>query len=216
MDQIAVTLARAGHALLLDCATLEVAHIPLSLPDHAVVVADTASPRRLSTSLYNQRVAECEAALAAIRAVDPSVTGFRQLGPAAIERRHADLPPVLSRRASHVVTENHRVEMAAEALRAGDTGMIGELMVESHESLRHRFEVSSAELDTMVGIALEVPGVAGARMTGAGFGGCAVVLVRRTAVESLRAAVESGYPAVTGLVPRLFEVDAAAGAMSAG
>ena len=126
------------------------------------------------------------------------------------------LDPVAYRRAEHVVTENARVEATVAALAAGDLAAVGRLFDESHASLRDRFEVSSPELDAMVEIAMAVPGVIAARMTGAGFGGCTVNLVRPAAVQALRDAVMTHYPAQTGLTPRVLPVAAVDGASRLG
>ena len=122
------------------------------------------------------------------------------------------LDPVAFRRAEHVVTENARVEATVDALAAGDLAAVGRLFAESHASLRDRFEVSSPELDAMVEIASSVPGVIAARMTGAGFGGCTINLVRPDAVDALRDAVMTEYPSRTGLTPRVLPVAAVDGA----
>lgn len=165
MDQLASAAGRAGHALLIDCATDEVRHV--EVPDELEFwVVHSGEQRSLDTSAYATRRAECETAAALIGAL-PSAAHD------AIATLH---DPVVRARAHHVRTECDRVRAAAEALGAGDASAMGALMVESHQSLRDDFEVSTPGIDALVDAALERPGVRGARITGAGFGGCIVVL----------------------------------------
>ncbi len=154
----------------------------------ALVVCHTGSPRHLDGSAYNLRRSQCEAAVDALAATDPSIRSLRDVTPEALaDAAAADrLDPIPLRRAQHVVSENARVEATIAALAAGDLTAVGRLFAESHASLRDQFEVSSPELDAMVEIAVSVPGVLAARMTGAGFGGCTVNLVRPDAIEALR------------------------------
>jgi galactokinase len=212
MDQFASASGEAGRALLLDCRSLEHRAVALPSDEHVLVVCDTNVPRRLEASEYNVRRAQCEAAAAAIGAQEPSVRSLRDVDPVMLAR-HADrLEPALRRRARHIVHENDRVLRTVAALEAGDVATVGAMFAASHASLRDDFEVSSPELDAMVEIAAGTPGVVAARMTGAGFGGCTVNLVRRDAVDAVRAAVERDYPARTGRTPRVHVVEAAAGA----
>lgn len=211
MDQFASIFGEPGRALLLDCRSL--AHRAVRLPDDAALVAcHSGSPRRLETSAYNERRAQCDAAVAAIAALEPDVRALRDVTPAMLGAVRERLDPVAARRAQHVVEEDGRVLDAIAALEAGDLAAVGRLLYASHASLRDLYEVSSPELDALVEIARATPGVIGARLTGAGFGGCTINLVRRDAVPALREAVLRDYPARTGLTPRVFEVEAAAGA----
>jgi galactokinase len=211
MDQFAESCGVVGSALFLDCRSA--AWRPIALPaDVALVVCHTGSPRHLSGSEYNLRRRQCEAAVAELARDDPTIRSLRDVTPGALAAAAERLDPVAYRRADHVVTENARVEATVAALTAGDLAAVGRLFAASHASLRDRFEVSSPELDAMVEIATAVPGVIGARMTGAGFGGCTVNLVRPDAVEALRAAVETGYPSRTGLTPMVLPVRATDGA----
>ena len=212
MDQFASANGVEGAALLLDCRSLEYRAIPLRLEDVALVVTHSGSERRLGTSAYNERRAQCEAAVAAVADRHPGVRSLRDVTPAILDEVGRDLEPVLAGRARHVVEENVRVLEAADAFEAGDHATVGRLFGESHTSLRDLYEVSSPELDALVEIADAVPGVFGSRLTGAGFGGCTVTLVRREAIPQLIAAVDERYPARTGLSPRIFEVTPAAGA----
>lgn len=211
MDQFAESCGVADSALLLDCRSSEWRAIALP-PDLALVVCHTGSPRRLDSSEYNIRRSQCEAAVAELASHDPRIRSLRDVTPEALAAAAGRLDPLALRRAQHVVAENARVEATVAALAAGDLGTVGELFAASHGSLRDRFEVSSAELDAMVEIATAVPGVVAARMTGAGFGGCTINLVRPDAVEALRSAVETRYPAGTGLTPLVLPVRATWGA----
>jgi galactokinase len=211
MDQFAEACGVADSAMLLDCRSLEWQAVPL--PDGlALVVCHTGSPRHLDGSAYNERRAQCQAAVDALAVDDASITSLRDVSEAALVAAGDRLPPVIRRRAEHIVAENARVLATVEALEADDRPAIGRLFAASHASLRDGFEVSSPELDAMVDIAVGVPGVVGARMTGAGFGGCTVNLVEDGAVDALRIAVERDYPARTGLVPMVLPVRAVAGA----
>lgn len=211
MDPFAVAFGRAGHALLLDCRSLE--HRAVPLPDGlALVICHSGSPRALATSAYNTRRAECDRALMSLRALEPSIRSLRDVTPRLLADGDHLLDPEARRRAEHVVHENARVSATVDALRDGDLATVGEAFAASHRSLRDRFEVSSPELDALVEIASAVPGVIGARLTGAGFGGCTVNLVHADAVAPLRRAVLADYPTRTGRTPRVFEVQAADGA----
>jgi galactokinase len=205
MDQMISASGLQGHCLLIDCRSLATRAVPLP-PGVAVVVMDTATRRGLVDSAYNERRAQCEAAARAL--------GVRALRDATLARLDANaaLDPTTRRRARHVVTENARTLDAADALARGDAPAVGALMDASHASLRDDFEVSRAELDAIVAIAREQPGCHGARMTGAGFGGCAVALVDAPAAGALVAEVARRYQQETGLRPALYVCTAAAGA----
>jgi galactokinase len=213
MDQFAASLGQRGRAMFLDCRNLT--YRPVLPPpgnDLALVVCDTNAPRRLGDSEYNERRAECDAAVATIAEPEPGVESLRDVDPEMLARHAPRLAPVELARAEHVVRENIRVLRTVEALEVGNLPAVGRLFAESHASLRDRFEVSSPELDAMVEIAAATPGVVAARMTGAGFGGCTVNLVRRDAVGALRSAIEREYPERTGREARVFAVTTADGA----
>jgi galactokinase len=212
MDQFASIFGEQDRALLLDCRSLEHRSIPLPLDEITLVACHSGSPRRLEASAYNERRAQCEAAVAAIAALEPGVTALRDVTPDMLAAVRGRLDPVAARRAEHVVAENARVLDAIEAFGAGNLMELGRLFYASHASLRDLYEVSSPELDLLVDIARATPGVVGARLTGAGFGGCTINLVRRDAVDAFREAVMRDYPARSGLAPRVFAVEAAAGA----
>jgi galactokinase len=187
MDQMAAVMGRRDHALLIDCRSLEVEFVPLELTRRRlrIVVAETGLARTLTTSAFNTRRRECgEAAALLSRAISArAIESLRDATPQDLQTINSVLPDPLNRRARHVVTENERVLRAVEALRNDDLTLFGELTYASHESLRYDFEVSCPELDLLVDLAAKVEGVVGARMTGAGFGGCTVNLVRERALE---------------------------------
>jgi galactokinase len=205
MDQLISGVGRAGHAVLIDCRSLATRAVPLPAGT-AVVVLDTGTRRELVTSAYNERRAQCEAASAAF-----GVKALRDVDVERFNRECGTLEPVTLRRARHVVTENDRTERAANAMAAGDAALLGRLMYESHVSLRDDFEVSSPALDVMVETARTV-GCIGARMTGAGFGGCAVALVSAADAEGFTAAVAERYSASTGHTPAVYVCQATDGA----
>jgi galactokinase len=206
MDQLISAAGAAGHALLIDCRSLETRPVPLPA-DVAVVVLDTATRRGLVDSAYNERRAQCERAAAFF-----GVTALRDVDEATFRAREAAMEPLMARRARHVVTENARTLAAADVLERGDARAFGKLMNASHASLRDDFEVSRAELDIMVEMAQGHAGCYGARMTGAGFGGCAVALVDRGAASDFARAVAQRYEAETGLRPSVYVCVASQGA----
>jgi galactokinase len=201
MDQFAATLSSAGHALLIDCRTLAYEQAPLRLEQAglAVVIANSAVKRALAQSAYNERRRECAEAVATLRERlgRPELASLRDVTTAELDGLAIDSVPM--RRARHVVTEIARVAAAAEALQRDDFAALGELMRESHLSLRDDFAVSSAELDLLAGLASAQEYVVGARLTGAGFGGCTVNLVRADAVEAFARDVIAPYRERTGL-----------------
>ncbi len=206
MDQMIAAAGRRGHALLIDCRTLETQSVPL--PEGVVVVIlDTATRRGLVDSAYNERRRQCEAA-----ARHFGVPALRDVSAAELSARDRELDEVIRRRARHVISENDRTLAAAAAMRRGDAATLGRLMDASHVSLRDDFEVSSPALDTMVTLARRHPGCLGARMTGAGFGGCAVALVVAAQAEAFAAEVATAYRAATGLEPTITITTAADGA----
>ncbi|MEA3510641.1 MAG: galactokinase [Actinomycetota bacterium] len=206
MDQLIVATASEGHATLIDCRTLELAPVPL--PDDAtIVILDTGTRRQLVDSEYDERRRACERAAEAA-----AVPALRDLTSADLDVLTSLVDDITLRRARHVVTENDRTIEAATALRAGDTTRFGQLMDASHRSLRDDFQVSSEALDLMVEIASGVDGCLGARMTGAGFGGCAVALVASSAPATFVDKVVERYASVTGLEPKAYVTGAASGA----
>jgi galactokinase len=206
MDQMAAALSRAGHALLIDCRSLEHEPVPLPLAGLRLVVADSGVRRALLDSQYNLRREECQRAaeLLAAAIADRPIAALRDVRPEDLARHGDSLPPNLLKRARHVVEEERRVLLSVEALRTGDVEAFGEMLDASHRSLRDDFEVSSPELDLLVELAWAQPGVLGSRLTGAGFGGCTVSLVRAEAVEAFREGVVARYRAETGREGRMY------------
>jgi galactokinase len=211
MDQFASAAGQAGHALLIDCRVnqFKTATMPEGL---SLVVCETGSLRKLEASAYNTRRSECELGVKLIAEREPGVKALRDVDETMLDRNRDRLPEVVARRCEHVVREDRRVMDAVAALRDGDLDALGRLFAASHASLRDLYEVSSAELDAMVDIAVAVPGVVASRMTGAGFGGCTVSLVNRGAEEALRDAILAEYQKRTGLVPSVYIVAAVDGA----
>jgi galactokinase len=211
MDQFAAACGVADHALLLDCRSLAYRTIALP-PGTRLVICHSGMPRGLADSAYNERRAECDRAIATLHTLDPAVGSLRDVTPELLAAGRDRLDDVARRRATHVVGENARVLATVQALAEGDLAAVGTAFAASHASLRDDYEVSSPALDALVDIATHVPDVVGARLTGAGFGGCTVNLVQDDAVEPLRAAVLAEYPGRTGLTPTVLEVRAADGA----
>ncbi|MDZ7338057.1 MAG: galactokinase [candidate division KSB1 bacterium] len=193
MDMFVCRLGRRDHALFLDCRSLDYRLVPLQLRESALVICDSKKKRGLASSAYNERRAQCEEGVRLIRQWLPEVRALRDVTVEQFAELSGRLPEVVRRRCEHVVRENARVLYAVRALEGGDLSHFGRLMVQSHESLRDLYEVSCPELDTLVESALAVDGTAGARLTGAGFGGCTVNLVRTDAVEAFRERVGSDY-----------------------
>jgi galactokinase len=197
MDQLAIARGAAGSALLIDCRTLATEPVPLPAAVR-ILVLDSAVPRTLAGSAYNTRRTECEAALRRLQEVAPQLRALRDVTPDLLASHAGRLTDVELRRARHVVTENARVQAGAAALHAGDVETFGRLMVESHTSLRDDYAVSGPELDTLVDIALATPGVLGARLTGAGFGGCAVTVATADHAADAAATIPARYRDATG------------------
>lgn len=198
MDQMISASGLAGHAVLIDCRSLETTPVPLP-PESTVVVMDTATRRGLVDSAYNERRAQCEAAAAFFQA-----PALRDVSLAKFEEEAAELEPLIRKRARHVISEDERTLQAVQAMHRGDAHQLGRLMDASHASLRDDFEVSSRELNAMVKIAKKQHGCYGARMTGAGFGGCAVALVQAKRVDAFVANVHQAYEAATDLAPSIY------------
>jgi galactokinase len=212
MDQYISALGREGHALLIDCRSLEPRAVPLALGTASIVICDTRVKHDLASSEYNKRRAECQRAVELLRAKLPGIVALRDVSVEEFERHAKHLPEPIRRRARHVVTENARTLAAVEAFGAGDLATFGRLMVESHRSLQQDYAVSAPELDVSVDTALAIDGVYGARMTGGGFGGCSVILVENAAIEAVRQAVERAFEQSFGTKPDLFASKACGGA----
>jgi galactokinase len=203
MDQFVSALGRRSHALLIDCRSLKHRLVPIPAGVE-VVIADTGKRRGLVDSEYNLRRAQCEEGVRLLRQVLPDVRALRDVSPADLARFADRLPPDVRRRCQHVVDENARVLEAVAALGAEDVLAFGALMNASHESLRDLYQVSCDELDAMVEVARGLKDCLGARMTGAGFGGCTVNLVRSKSVEEFCRRLAEGYQRWTGLEPAIY------------
>ena len=200
-----------GHALLLDCRSREYELLPLP-EDVKVVICNTMVKHSLADSEYNARRTECDEGVRFFAQRLSGVRSLRDVTSSDLERFQAELPEVVYKRCRHVISENARVAAAAAALALADLAAFGDLMGASHGSLRDDYEVSCAELDLMVELANQVPGVYGSRMTGGGFGGCTVNLVTARHVDGFRESVASGYAKVTGREPETYVCTAAQGA----
>ena len=193
MDQFASAMGKKDHAILLDCSTLEYEYVPLLLGDYCLVVANCNKPHNLVESKYNVRRHEVETALKAIQKVKPEVACLAELTPKEFNEVKYVLSGVVSKRAEHVVMECKRVQDAVEALKAGDLVELGRLLNESHYSLRDLYEVTGRELDTLSALARKETGCLGSRMIGAGFGGCTISIVKKSAVEGFIRRVGKAY-----------------------
>ena len=193
MDQFAVAMGKKDHAILLDCNTLKYDYVPVVLKDEVIVIANTNKRRGLADSKYNERRAECDEALAELQTKLP----IKALGELSIEEFEANKEliksPIRQKRAKHAVYENQRTLKAQKELSAGNLAEFGKLMNQSHISLRDDYEVTGIELDTLAALAWEQPGVVGSRMTGAGFGGCTVSIVKKDKVDDFIKNVGEAY-----------------------
>jgi galactokinase len=203
MDQFVACHGQAGSALLLDCRSLQYEYVPLPAAQR-LVICNSMVKHELAAGEYNERRAECEHGVRLLSEKLPGIRSLRDVTANELETYKGTLPGNVYRRCRHVITENGRVLQAVQALRAGDLTRLGELMLTSHESLRDDYEVSCAELDCLVELAQKEPGLVGARMTGGGFGGCTVNLVKRENVEQFRESVSSGYRTEFGIVPEIY------------
>jgi galactokinase len=210
MDQFIAALGRAGHALLLDCRSLEFEQVPVRGAE--VVVIDSGVRRQLVDSAYGERRRQCEAAAAKLAQAGRGIRALRDVTLADLKHHAYRLSPVELRRARHVVSENERTLQAAQALEDENLEAFGRLMVASHHSLRDDYEVSCPELDLLVELALATPGVYGSRLTGAGFGGCTVTLAQAGSVALMQEELVPRYRQQTGSEPMLFATAPAAGA----
>lgn len=212
MDQFISTLGRVDHALFLDCRDLAYRHVPLRA-DVRIVVCNSGVKRALAQSEYEVRLKQCRQAVAQIATTGLAVKSLRDVDLDDLESARGTLTEVLLKRARHVVSENQRTLEAVKVLEEGDVERFGELMNASHVSLRDDYEVSSKELDVLVELAWKQPGVLGARMTGAGFGGCTVNLVRQDATEAFVVGVGRGYQEALGLKAEIYVCQASDGAL---
>jgi len=207
MDQFAVTMAQQDHAMFLNCESLDYQQVPLNLGEYNIVLANTNQRRELDGSAYNERVAQCAQALSIVQQALP----VKSLGELSIEQLQSHMhlfenDKLALLRAQHVCGENARVNSAVNVLKQGDITAFGKLMNESHDSLRDLYHVSSEPLDSLVAIARKQDGVAGARLTGAGFGGCTVNLIKQQATQQFMELVGHEYQNTTGLTADFYAI----------
>lgn len=204
MDQFAVVMGKKDTAILLDCDTLEYEYLPFETGEYILVIINSNKQRRLADSKYNDRFAECGKVLKALKK-ELNVTHLCDITLNTFEEhRHLIDDPVLDKRALHVISENFRVGEAKDALKANDLASFGKLMYASHQSLKDWYEVSGKELDTIVEFCKTYEDCIGARMTGAGFGGCAIALVRKNKFDDFSSKLASKYEEKIGYKPEVF------------
>lgn len=214
MDQFVSAMAEPGHALLIDCRSETATPVELSDPDVVIVVTNSNIKHSLAQrgSQYPVRVQQCATAVKALKEVNPDIKTLRDANMEQLDLVKDSMDEICYRRARHVIKENDRCEMCAEALKRRDYRAVGEAMKMSHESLRKDYEVSCPELDILVRLANETPGVYGSRLTGAGFGGCTVTLAKKSAVEDLVQHLQINYKAETGVNCTCFVTSSGGGA----
>jgi galactokinase len=211
MDQFVSCLGKAGHALLLDCRSLEFELVPVP-PEVKLVICNTMVKHEHSGGEYNRRREECEEGVRILSKSFPRIRALRDVTPEQLSATAGAMPPVIYKRCRHVVEEIRRVLQAVDCLRSGDLDQMGRLMSDSHRSLRDLYEVSCRELDAMVDAAEGLPGYYGGRMTGGGFGGCTVNLVASDHAEAFRESIAGRYRERTGISPEIYVCSPADGA----
>ncbi|HJP63730.1 MAG TPA: galactokinase, partial [Mucilaginibacter sp.] len=205
MDQFAVAFGEKDKALMLNCDSLEYKAVESNLGEYVLAIINTNKPRKLAESKYNERVEECQAALKALQQ-ELDIQNLCDIHSAEFEKyKHLITDDIVLKRATHVVEENERVKLAAAALATGDLAEFGQLMYDSHNSLKNLYEVSGKELDAIVEYSKDNMDVAGARMTGAGFGGCAIALVERDAFPAYSNALIDFYEDRIGYKPSIYQ-----------
>lgn len=205
MDQFASAMGKENHAIFLNCRDLSFELVPLELCGMKIVIANTNKKHSLGASKYNERRAEAESGFEILKKCMPEKTCLGEIGIEEFAKyKHFIIDDVVLKRVTHIISENNRVKMAVDALKKGDISMFGSLMNESHKSLRYDYEVTCSELDIMVEEAGKIEGVIGSRMTGAGFGGCTVSIVKEDAVSEFIEKVGKNYEARTGITPSFY------------
>lgn len=212
MDQFISRLGKRDHALFIDCRTHEYQHVPLPSEGVKILVSNTGVKRGLVDSEYNERRSQCEQGVEILKGFIPGIKALRDVSSEDFSKYGAHLPRFVRARCEHVITENERVLESIKVLENNDLETFGKLLVESHNSLRDKYEVSCRELDIMVDLANSIDGVIGSRMTGAGFGGCTVTLIQDDAVEEYISKVGSEYEKQTGIKPEFYVCRAVDGA----
>ena len=212
MDQFSIGMGTEGCAILLDCNTLEYRYSKINMDGYKIVIGNTNKKRGLADSKYNERRSECESALAQIQTVK-NINSLGELTEEEFEEvKNVITDPIVRKRAKHAVYENQRTLKAVKALENNDLLLFGKLMSESHISLRDDYEVTGKELDTLVSLAWEMPGVIGARMTGAGFGGCTVSIVKEENVQYFIDTITEKYTEIIGYAPDFYVANISDGA----
>ncbi len=206
MDQFAIVHGKSGHALKLDCRTLDYEYAPVELDSYQIILVDTKVKHALASSEYNTRRKECEAAVALLKKHDPNIKALRDVTEELLKKHHFEMEEKVYRRAKYVVEENHRVEDAFAALKENDINKLGKLMYTTHIGLRDDYEVSCDELDILFDIAYNSDEVVGARMMGGGFGGCTINIVKNEGVDAFIEKAKSEFEKSTGQKPEFYKV----------
>jgi galactokinase len=204
MDQFINIFGEDRTVLKIDCRSLAYEHFPFERTDLAIVLCETELKRSLASSEYNIRRQQCEAGVAILRKHGPEIRSLRDVTPEFLQEHRAEMEPILYRRCAYVVKENERVLRASDDLRRNDFRSFGEQMYHSHNGLRDEYQVSSPDLDFLVDAASTVPGVLGARMMGAGFGGCTINLVEQKSVQAFVDEMKSRYHHRTGITNNVY------------
>jgi len=213
MDQYVSCLGQKNYTLFIDCRSNDYEPVPFKDPNYQVLICNSKIQRGLANSEYNRRREECKIATEFFKhKLNREIRALRDITIDEYKKYQAQLPEIIARRARHVISENHRVQAGVQALRMGNYSAFGQLMIESHRSLKDDYEVSCAELDLLVDLALKQEGVLGARMTGAGFGGCTVNLLRRDYVNTFKKNIKNEYKKITGINPDIYLTSPAEGA----
>ena len=207
MDQFIITLGREDNALLIDCRSLDYEYIPLELKDIGIVVCNTKLPRKLITSEYNLRREECDKGVEILKQYLPEIKKLRDVNIEQFEKYKNNLPENIRKRCEHVIQENNRVIKAKQAIKNKNFIDLGKLLIQSHNSLRYLYEVSCPELDTMVESVITKYDVYGARMIGAGFGGCVIAMVKKYIIDKFISKVYAEYKTKTGIIPEFYVCD---------
>ncbi|MES2614566.1 MAG: galactokinase [Bdellovibrionota bacterium] len=204
MDQLVCATGKENHALFIDCKTLATENVPFASDEYSIVVCNSMVKHALATSEYNTRRAECEKGIELLKEKMNSIQSLRNVTEDDFTKYSSHLPSVIKKRCAHVISENSRVLRAIAALKVGKMDEFGKLMIESHESLKNDYAVSCHELDILVEIALKLEGVLGARMTGGGFGGCVIALVKNEYIDTFKSNIAKLYSEKTSIQPDLF------------
>jgi len=205
MDQYISCLGQKNYALFIDCRTNKYELIPFKDHNYQIVICNSKIQRSLINSEYNKRREECKrAAKFFTYRLGSKIRALRDVTIEEFKQYQVQLPEIIARRARHVIFENYRVQAGVQALRGGNYSVFGQLMIESHQSLKDNYEVSCVELDLLVDLALKQKGVLGARMTGAGFGGCTINLIEQNYIDAFKKSIKNKYKKTTGIIPDIY------------